>query len=159
MTRKEQVALQEEWLKKHKPTRHKPPKKKKHKPKKIQPNLYKTLQKFRGGLKKNATRHELQFKTMLESLDIKFEFQKIFIIKKKGYIADFFLNSYNMVIEIDGKNHATQEYKDLIRTENLLKTNIVNHVLRFENEEVESMNEVDLSRELTLKICPFSEML
>jgi len=160
MNRKKELALQEDWLKTHKPTKCKPPKRKSTQKKqklKGKPTLYKTLLKFRGGLRKQATEHELLFKNMLKILDIKFEFQKIFIIKKKGYIADFFLNDYLMVVEIDGGSHNNQEQKDSIRTKNLFKTGLVKHVLRFDNDEVGCMNEIDLSRCLTLRICPFAE--
>uniref|UniRef100_A0A6M3KYE0 DUF559 domain-containing protein n=1 Tax=viral metagenome TaxID=1070528 RepID=A0A6M3KYE0_9ZZZZ len=134
------------------------PKKKKKKNKIKEPNLLKTLKKFRGGLTKQATRHEILFKSMLKILDIKFEFQKIFIVNKKGYIADFYLIDYKFVIEIDGTSHNDQEAKDENRTNDLLSTGLVKQVLRFDNDEVESMNEIDLSMELTLKICPFAEL-
>lgn len=164
MTRAEELLKQKAFMKEHPecrkyrpssfltPKPHKKPVKKKHK------NLTKVLRRFRRGLTKQATRHELLFRSMLKILDIKFEFQKIFVVNKKGYIADFYLKDYLMIIEIDGGSHNSQTQKDLVRSVNLLKLNSINHIVRFDNEDVENMNEIDLSRKLTLLICPFSEL-
>lgn len=67
----------------------------------------------------------------------KFKKQKIFedSKNKKAYIADFFIPSLNLVIEIDGPNHSQPEQQryDQIRSSFLATRNI--KVIRFTNDD------------------------
>ncbi|MCB0288741.1 MAG: endonuclease domain-containing protein [Calditrichaeota bacterium] len=56
--------------------------------------------------------------------------------KETFYIADFYCHEKQLVIEIDGKIHESQQEKDALRT---LMINLLGiAVLRFSNAEVES---------------------
>ena len=171
MTRAEELALQEKYLKAHpqiksqKTVNYKPPTKKKngkkHRQKKINKEYLKALRRNKRGLVTKITRPEQAFKDILDSLEIKYSFQRIFTVDKKGYIVDFYLVDYLMVIEIDGNNHneIIQDKKDDERTESLLKLNKISHIIRFNNEDVLCMSVQDAKKELAIKICPFIEDL
>jgi len=175
MTRVEELARQEEYLKSHphkieKITAHfipKPPKtkngkkSKKHRQKKINREYLKALRRNKRGLITNITRSEQVFKTLLDVLEIDYSFQRIFTVDGKGYIVDFYLKDYLTVIEIDGNNHNEKEQddRDNNRTDGLLKLEKINHILRFNNDEVLSMGINDAKRELAIKLCPFVEDL
>jgi len=60
---------------------------------------------------KDATKSELQFKEILISNKIDFEFQWVIDAGTSYYIADFYLPKYNTIIEIDGYYHFTEEGK------------------------------------------------
>ena len=94
---------------------------------------------FRADLIKNQTLSEKKFKLILKELNIKYEFQKIFYTEKSFYIADFYLNDYNIVIEIDGGYHNTveQKEKDSKRTKALIKE--IDGLYRVKNEAVENI--------------------
>lgn len=94
---------------------------------------------FRADLVKNQTLSEKKFKLILKELNIKYEFQKIFYTEKSFYIADFYLNDYNIVIEIDGGYHNTveQKEKDSKRTKALIKE--IDGLYRVKNEAVENI--------------------
>ena len=119
------------------------------------------MKRNKRGLVARITKPEQIFKDALSCLDIKYNFQKIFIVNDKGYIVDFYLPDYLMVIEIDGDNHYEniQDQKDQKRTEDLLSLNKIIHVLRFDNQDVLSMQIDEIKRELAIKICPFIEDL
>ena len=156
--------MQAEYLKTHKPTKVKKSSKvkrykRKYRPKLISDEYLKLLNKNRLGLIANITRSEKIFKEMLDTLDIKYNFQKIFTVGRNGYIVDFYLKNYSLVVEIDGDNHKTQDEKDNKRTVDLLTSGKINHVIRFYNDEISCMTIDDLKRELAIKICPFIEDL
>ena len=50
-------------------------------------------------------------RSILDSLNIMYEYQKIVIIDFKSYILDFYLPDNNIAIEIDGECH--QEWYNL----------------------------------------------
>jgi len=85
-------------------------KKRRPKPKKIKLTpIEKTGKKFAKELARKATPSEKQFKRKLLSINISFSFQKPFSNNKKLYIADFFIPSFSLIIELDGGYHNTEE--------------------------------------------------
>ena len=86
----------------------------------------------------NPTKWELQIRKTLSDLHYNFKTQVPYITKKgKGYILDFLLTDYNLIIEIDGKStHSSkaQVRKDNIRSKNLKKEGF--HILRLMNSQV-----------------------
>jgi len=84
-------------------------------------------------LKYRATHYELLFKTLLDALSIKYEFQKVMWGNK---IVDFYLPDYRIIIEIDGgyHNNLVQKNKDLKRDTNFCLGGL--KVIRFTNQEV-----------------------
>ena len=169
MTRAEELILQEEYLKNHpcrqfrEPVDYQPPQKKnkKHRIKQTSKGYRKALRRNKRGLIAKITKSEQLFKDILDALEIKYNFQRIFTANGKGYIVDFYLLDYLMVVEIDGSNHneREQDKEDDERTKELLKLHKINSVIRFNNNEVLSMNISDAKRELAIKICPFIEDL
>lgn len=113
-----------------------------------------TAFKYRARLKKKATRHEKIVKRILLSLGIDFEFQRIFFGKKRFVIADFFIRSHGVVIEIDGKDHYKEDrlIYDEYRTQFLKNRCKVLDVIRYKNEEV--VKERDrIENELAERFC------
>lgn len=87
---------------------------------------------------KNATPEELKMKLILNELNISYEFNKIYYTGFGYYYADFYLPQYNVIIEIDGKQHQKtfdREW-DALRTENLIYIHGVNRVIRIKNESM-----------------------
>lgn len=119
------------------------------------------LKRNKRGLVIRITEPERTFKNILDCLEIKYTFQKIFMVNDAGYIVDFYLPEYLMVIEIDGNNHyeEIQDHKDQERTQNLLSLKSIGHVLRFDNQDVLCMKIDEIKRILAIKICPFIEDL
>jgi very-short-patch-repair endonuclease len=89
--------------------------------------------KFDGLLKKAL---ELYKPWDLKNNDL-IEYQKIFTDGRIAYIADFYIQKYNLVIEIDGSQHDTQQEYDKKRTQFLNFYFCVN-VVRFKNSELDS---------------------
>ena len=89
-------------------------------------------------LKENSTDTELKMKLILNELNIKYEFQKIFYVGFSFYIVDFYLPDYNCVIEIDGQQHYewNASVYDRLRTENLTILYGVSKVIRFDNKDL-----------------------
>lgn len=48
---------------------------------------------------------ENKMKSILEDLDISYEYQKVFCIGDKFYIADFYIPLNNVILEVDGTSH------------------------------------------------------
>lgn len=90
---------------------------------------------YRENLIKKQTKAEVITKAVLKSLDIKYDFQKIFYNLDTFYIADFYIPYYNIVIELDGEYHEDeiQRSKDLKRDKILKTFNGVSYVGRIEN--------------------------
>ena len=65
---------------------------------------------------------EEKMKDFLDESFVDYEFQKIFYIYAddgwitRYYIADFYIPSSNVIIEVDGKFHDRQRQKDKMRT-------------------------------------------
>lgn len=49
--------------------------------------------------------NELKMKSILEKLGINYEFQKVFYVSGKFYIADFYVPENRVIIEVDGDSH------------------------------------------------------
>ena len=94
--------------------------------------------KFRNKLISNATSSELLFKKFLDNNNISYSFQKVIFVsvdcKQKFYIADFYFKKYNLIVELDGGYHYTNEQglKDDERTINLRRSEYF--ILRFDNK-------------------------
>lgn len=111
----------------------------------ITPTLYKQrllnetdllIEKYKKNNIENATESEKTFENILKSLNIKYEFQKIIVAYGEYYIMDFYLNDYNVCIEIDGKYHKDIEQirKDVERQNNMAKVCIL--TIRYDDEDV-----------------------
>lgn len=88
-------------------------------------------------LREKATPSELLFKTKLDSLKIKYIFQKSFIVGNNYCIVDFYLpKPYKTCIEIDGEYHSTptQIKRDFNRDVYLRSRGF--KVIRIPNDEV-----------------------
>ncbi len=93
-------------------------------------------------LRATPTGSEVEFGKKLDELGIKHIFQWEF--EHKGYcgIADYYLQAYNLVIEVDGGYHTNidQTEKDVVRDE-VLRKHMKHRVLRLENGNA---REIDL---------------
>ena len=101
-----------------------------------------TAEYYKHILEVNATYAERVLYSFLTG-KIDFEFQKIIYTdnKKHFFIADFYIPSKNLIIELDGEYHddAKQQNKDIWRTK-VLKS-LGYRVIRFKNKQiVESKN-------------------
>ena len=84
--------------------------------------------------------YEVMFSEYLDELEIKYEYQKIFMNNYSFYCVDFYLTDYNIVCEIDGDSHIFNVAvdKDDKRTSTLKIENKVRDVWRFKNHEVKN---------------------
>ena len=95
-----------------------------------------TAEYYKHILEVNATYAERLLKTFLAG-KIDFEFQKIIYTDNKHFfIADFYIPSKNLIIELDGEYHndAKQQDKDIWRTQ-ILKS-LGYEVIRFKNKQI-----------------------
>lgn len=95
-----------------------------------------TAEYYKHILEVNATYAERLLKTFLAG-KIDFEFQKIIYTDNKHFfIADFYIPSKNLIIELDGEYHneAKQQEKDIWRTK-ILKS-LGYRVIRFKNKQI-----------------------
>ena len=108
--------------------------------------FYDWLSEKKESLIKNQTPQEVRIKAVLKSLNITYEFQKIFMDGVNGYIADFYLPIYNLVIEVDGYHHYTSEgkRKDKKRTRELVKYSKIKGILRLPNKQASVISDTDL---------------
>jgi len=94
----------------------------------------------------------------LSDLHYKFKFQVPVIYnptngqKPKGYIIDFVLTDYNIVIEIDGTWHGSKEQQkaDRQRTKKLEKLGY--HIIRFWNSQVSKFSKETVDQIIKMKI-------
>lgn len=92
-------------------------------------------------LKKKATNSELIFKKRLENLNIKYMFQKGFIVGNGFYIADFYLpKPYKTIIEIDGEYHLSEKQIEYDKRRDLYFKNRRIKTIRIKNEDVETFD-------------------
>ena len=99
-----------------------------------------TAEYYKHILEVNATYAERLLKTFLTG-KINFEFQKIIYTDNKHFfIADFYIPSKNLIIELDGEYHdnAKQQEKDIWRTK-ILKS-LGYRVIRFKNKQIIESN-------------------
>ena len=95
-----------------------------------------TAEHYKHILEVNATYAERLLKTFL-TRKIDFEFQKIIYTDNKHFfIADFYIPSKNLIIELDGEYHndAKQQDKDIWRTK--LLNSLGYRVIRFKNKQI-----------------------
>lgn len=108
---------------------------------------------FSKELRNNATQWELKFKSILEELGYKFNFQVPVICNKKHlYILDFLLTDYQIFIELDGSQHFTKEgkKKDNLRTKRLRKEGY--EPLRFPNKQIDNLTSNQIRTIIETKI-------
>ena len=100
-----------------------------------------TAEYYKHILEINATYAERVLYSFLTG-KIDFEFQKIIYTdnKKHFFIADFYIPSKNLIIELDGEYHddAKQQNKDIWRTK-VLKS-LGYRVIRFKNKQIVESN-------------------
>lgn len=99
-----------------------------------------TAEYYKHILEVNATYAERLLKAFLAG-KIDFEFQKIIYTDNKHFfIADFYIPSKNLIIELDGEYHddAKQREKDIWRTK-ILKS-LGYRVIRFKNKQITESN-------------------
>ena len=96
--------------------------------------LYPLLKSDAIEMRKNPTEAESVFWTILRKKQLGVKFHRQYVIET--YIVDFVCLEKQLIIEVDGKYHLTDEHKrwDVQRTETL--NNLGFEVLRFANEEV-----------------------
>ena len=95
-----------------------------------------TAERYKHILEVNATYAERLLKKFLTG-KIDFEFQKIIYTDNKHFfIADFYIPSKNLIIELDGEYHddAKQQEKDIWRTK-ILKS-LGYRIIRFKNKQI-----------------------
>ena len=98
--------------------------------------LSKWINETRNNLLSKQTDAEIEFYSVLETLDIPFERQCPFIINSRVFFADAVFHDTHTVIEIDGGYHKkpTVVINDRVRTKHL--NGIGYRVIRIKNEEV-----------------------
>lgn len=111
----------------------------------------------------NPTKWELQIRKTLSDLHYNFKAQVPYITKKlKGYIIDFLLTDYNIILEIDGKStHSskTQIKKDNKRTRDLKREGFAiirlwnSQVTRFTPQDIDDIiqNKINMLKSLEIK--------
>ena len=95
-----------------------------------------TAEYYKHLLEVNATYAEKLLKTFLTG-KIDFEFQKIIYTDNKHFfIADFYIPSQNLIIELDGEYHddIKQQDKDIWRTKILQSFGY--RIIRFKNKQI-----------------------
>ena len=95
-----------------------------------------TAEYYKHLLEVNATYAERLLKTFLTG-KIDFEFQKIIYTDNKHFfIADFYIPSQNLIIELDGEYHddTKQQDKDIWRTKILQSFGY--RIIRFKNKQI-----------------------
>ena len=95
-----------------------------------------TAEYYKHLLEVNATYAERLLKTFLTG-KIDFEFQKIIYTDNKHFfIADFYIPSQNLIIELDGEYHddTKQQDKDIWRTKILQSLGY--RIIRFKNKQI-----------------------
>lgn len=130
------------------------------KPQKDKPRkkeMKKCANRFSHELTERATGAELVFKTILDLAGIRYTFQKPILRGSHFYIADFFLDDYATIVEIDGGYHDTeeQEERDAKRTEDILKKTSIARVVRFSNEQVVTLPPHAILLMLAKALCPW----
>lgn len=122
-------------------------------------NLEEFLNRAAKRLSKDRTKWESIMIKHLSDLHYKFKFQVPVIYNPtnnktpKGYILDFVLTDYNIVIEIDGKStHGSKEQQkaDRQRTKKLEKLGY--HIIRFWNSQVSKFPKETIDQIIKMKI-------
>lgn len=121
-------------------------------------NLEEFLNRAAKRLSKDRTKWESVMIKHLSDLHYKFKFQVPVIYNPinnktpKGYILDFVLTDYSIVIEIDGTWHGSKEQQkaDRQRTKKLEKLGY--HIIRFWNSQVSKFSKETVDQIIKMKI-------
>ena len=104
---------------------------KESKVRKVNSKILEAAQLYANDMIMEPSELEKKMQQFLERFNVKYQFQKVFDIKKKDgyiykfYIADFYIPSKNLIIETDGSFHDNQIEKDALRS-NIIKENYPN---------------------------------
>jgi very-short-patch-repair endonuclease len=100
-------------------------------------------------LQDNATESEKRMIEILQSANIRFEFQKGFIAGFGFSIVDFYLPGHATCIEVDGGYHTTKEQQERDRRRSFyLKVIRRMKVIRFTNDQVFSLPHSEIVSEI-----------
>lgn len=99
----------------------------------------KIAEEYRNIRIKEQTKSEKITKAVLKSMNIEYNFQKVFYNPDTFYIVDFYLPKLNIVIEVDGGYHLDPKQKaaDSKREKILKRYNNIGYIGRIKNEETE----------------------
>lgn len=114
----------------------KSPKPKKYQRTKITPELKNWIILTRKKLISNQTDSEKEFYDVLETLNIKFDKQKPFVINNRVFFADAVFEKTKTIIEIDGIYHNSEKMKSKDRTRTQHLNGIGYKVIRLTNDEI-----------------------
>lgn len=104
-------------------------------------------------MRNDATKWELILKKHLSDLHYNFKCQVPIIVKDVGFIVDYLIPEYNLIIECDGvSTHGskTQQRKDGRRTSKLKKQGY--HILRFWNKQISTFSKETIDQIIKQKI-------
>ena len=107
-------------------------------------SMMKSAEKYANAMRKHPSFLEKIMLGLLKSNGIKFDFQKIFYIKNTGritryFIADFYIPSKKLVIEVDGNFHKNQIDRDEERTKLIEKHFPKTKVIRVTFEDINNL--------------------
>lgn len=117
-------------------------------------NLEQFLHKRAKILRNKRTKWEAIMYSYLKQIGYKFKFQvPVICAEKHGYILDFLLIDYNLIIEVDGKafhSSPEQRKKDNLRTRRLKKEGF--HLIRLSNKQVSVLTKEQIHDIISTKI-------
>ena len=105
-------------------------------------------------MRANPSYLEKKMMELLNDWKIKYDFQKIFYMRSKGgfiknyYIADFYIPKRKIILEVDGQFHKDQIEYDEFRTKDIQKHYPNITVVRWENKDFNSYNNLKTLKEL-----------
>ena len=106
---------------------------------------------YRKELIDNQTPYEIAFKPFLKKY--KYNFQKVFFTNEyQFFIVDFYIPTYRLVVELDGRQHDTNQIYDSMRTKKLKELGVLK-VLRFKNTDLINKENVKQHLKLALYEC------
>ncbi|MFD0988539.1 DUF559 domain-containing protein [Mariniflexile jejuense] len=98
------------------------------------PSTYNLIKELQLENKKNSTQAEQILWENLRNKNLDFKFRRQHIIDE--FIVDFVCLEKNLIIEVDGGYHNTDEQKEADGLRTQILTEIGFHVIRFKNEEI-----------------------
>jgi very-short-patch-repair endonuclease len=115
-------------------------------------NLINRINYFRNKQIKSSNPLENKIKNILEELEIKFVYQKVFRKGKKFKIADFYLTEHKLILECDGSYHESKESqkKDAKRTNWIINNFDVKEVIRIDYKQFFSRNKEESTEGLMI---------
>lgn len=117
------------------------------------------IQKRIDELKQNPTNSEVLFKAKLDYHKIKYDFQYPIETKTSYFIADFYIHSHKLIIEIDGWIHNKQKKYDESRDKYIKSKGY--KIIRIKNEDVDTFDTKTLfyvKKQKIIKIKPKSKL-